>query len=328
MKVRAILLAAFVSVLAGGLALADTVTLEDGTTLEGTVTVRGSRVTVETSSGTLTLPASRVASIQSGQSGAEQHNPPRATVQEQQPRAEGRAQPRQTAGDRGAQQQEESDIVRVADVLRRRIDVHFDGVPISEVLSYIQEVTGVNLVMTNTVRQSVEPVYLRLRDAPVETVLEFALEQHGFAYDIRPGEVLFIGEENEVRRYVMRVYPVMDLLVNRGDLRDVGLPGARDLGRGVDRTDDFGLGTGRDRGATRQRGRGGTGRQSGFSPQFGTGQPTGQAFTRDGRADTDDEMARRAGNLILLMKQTCGYGTWRDPNWPGILGTDDPGIGQ
>lgn len=358
-------LACFI-VLWGHAVAADTVTLSDGTTLQGEATLKAGRATVETSTGTLTLPAWRVESIEGEPTGAGRPEPQpdraatggarapqgRLTIKaEDVPLArllariskETGADIRAVSGLRESETRVTVDLqdvplsealrrvlegteyrlraradgvfevrrptagpeVTVAHVLERRIDVDFDGVPLSDMLSYIREITGVNMVVSNDVRMSADPVYLRMRNATVETVLELALEPRGFDYAVRPGQILFVGEEGEVQKHGFRVYPVTDLLLNRGApaaTGAAGLPGTRGTA-------------------------GGGGGGGGLNPQFAPSSSGGQAFIRAGAAGADGTaapMVRRAGDLILLMKQTCGRGTWRDPDPSAVVGGTTP----
>jgi len=340
-------------------AAADTVTLKDGTTVQGATAVKAGRVIIETTTGTLTLPAWRVASVQGKLTRRKRPEPTRepGAATERSGALEGRLTIKaqdvllaqllaRISRESGADIRAVSDVrepgvrvsvdvqdvpvsealrrvlegtpyrlrvrpdglfeirraarepqVTVADVLERRIDVDFDGVPLSDVLSYIQEVTGVNMVVSNEVRLSGAPVVLTMRSARVETMLELALEPHGFDYAVRPGQVLFVGEESEVRQHVFRVYPVTDLLLNRGGTSAPGaggLPGTRGTAGG------------------------------GLNPQFGGARSSGQAFIRGGSTagggQGAGQMALRAGDLILLIQQICGRGTWREPNSTGTIG--------
>ncbi|MFO7957954.1 MAG: STN domain-containing protein [Candidatus Brocadiia bacterium] len=357
-------LACFIVLWGHGVA-ADTITLSDGTVLQGAAAVKADRVTIETSTGTLTLPAWRVESIEGEPTGAARPEPQpgrnatgkgrapegRLTIKaENVPLAQLLAQiSKKTGADiRAVSDLRESETrvtadlqdvpvdealrrvlegteyrlrvrpggvfevrrppaepeATVAEVLERRIDVDFDGIPLSDMLSYIQEVTGVNMVVSNEVRRSPEPVYLRMRNVSVETVLELALEPHGFDYAVRPGQILFVGEEGEVHKHVFRVYPVTDLLLNRGAPAapgGAGLPGTR--------------------------GTAGGGGGGGLNPQFAPAPSGGQAFIRGGAAGDGGAaapMVRRAGDLVLLIKQTCGRNTWREANAPGLVGGTTP----
>jgi hypothetical protein len=200
---------------------------------------------------------------------------------------------------------------RVRDVLDRRIDVDFEGMAVQDVLIYIRELTGVNMALAPEVRADTTPVSLHLKGVRIGEILDLALEPTGLGYSVRPGEILFVrpGASDEL---VMRIYPVADLLVSKEDR-----PGGGNAGLG---------GGGGNAGGGRGGGtRGGLG---GSNPQYAVGQggsrlQAGGGTTAGSRSNS--ELAARAENLILLIKNTCGRGTWEDPAGAGVI---DAGTGR
>jgi len=178
------------------------------------------------------------------------------------------------------------------------MSVDFDGVPLHDALEYVREVTGVNMALSSEVRADTEPVHLRLKQVRLETILELILEPRGFSYTVRPGEVLYVraGAAGDL---VPRVYEVTDLLVS---------------------TEDRGLGqqaAGRGGGTTT--GRGGA---VGVSPQYAGTSRSARAVSggRSGQnARYTSSITSRGENLVLLIKGTCGHGTWMDPTSSGLI---------
>lgn len=61
----------------------------------------------------------------------------------------------------------------------RKVTVNFPGTALSEVISFLQDVTGLNLVLAPEIDAEATQVNLRLADMPVEVVLQLILEQTG-----------------------------------------------------------------------------------------------------------------------------------------------------
>jgi hypothetical protein len=299
---------------------ADTVVLGNGARLTGEVVVGPERLTVRSASGSVVLPLRRILKVE-GESGGAVALPGRPA------RAVARSTEALTveAGDADKSAAEEAPTPtprasggppRVRDVLAQRIDIDFEGVAAEDVLVYIRELTGVNLALAPEVRLDATPVNLRLRDVRIEEVLELILEPRSLHYSIRPGEILYVygGAGGE---FVMRVYPVADLLVSTEDRYGGG-----------DLTTGNGTGGGLGGGGTRGGGGGNTRGGGGAAfPQYqGVGTRSG-AQLQGGRATAAgdqgiSELGGRANALILLIKNTCGRGTWEDPAGAGVIEVD------
>lgn len=277
---------------------ADTVFLTDGTELTGEVQTAHRQVTVRTEDGVLTLPAWRVARVESPGGAAAPSGPPQ---REAAPAAGGEGavaerpvQPA-AAGTGGPP--------RVQDVLASRMSVDFDGVPLHDALAYIHEVTGVNMALSSDVGADTAPIYLHVKQVRLETILELVLKPRGFVCSVRPGEILYvsIGPAGDL---VPRVYEVTDLLLSTED-RGTGQAAAGGQGRGT-------------------AGASVTGGAGGLSPQFtgasrnvrtvnagGNGRGAGYGYM--------SSISSRAENLVFMIKGTCGPGTWMDPTSSGLI---------
>jgi len=322
MKVAGRLAAAVL--VAGGLcplwARADTVVLRDGTRIAGEVEKTHRKVSITTAEGTLTLPLWRVVSIEVSGSAIEPAGKPAgrppapAKAQESPvaPEAEPASSPARApkAGARApAPARPVTTPPKVADVLARQLSVDFQGNELVDVLDYVRELTGVNMALHSAVLRDKEPVYLRVENVPVKTILDVVLKPRGLGYSVRPGEILYV-HPGPGAPYVPRVYYVSDLLLSTEDrYSSAGGDGA---------------------GATSLSGRGAAG-GTGF--QFaGSGSRAGGAVlwqfggarSRGGRGGGNvgeefSPLTARAQNLVLLIKMACGFGTWENPADTGLI---------
>jgi hypothetical protein len=300
---------------------ADTVVLGNGARLTGEVRVGRDSVTVRSADGELVLPLWRVLRVE-GKSAGSAAMPARpaaptaeapaeseaAPAVAQEPASPVAAAPKPTVASRVS-----GGPTPVRQALARRIDIDFEGVSVEDVLIYIREVTGVNMAIAPEVRLDTMPVSLHLRNVRIEEILDLVLEPRGLGYSIRPGDILYF-HSGATQKMVTRVYPVADLLVSTEDRFGGGNSG---LGGGT----GGGLGGNRGGGNRTSGTRGG----GSFNPQF-TG-PQAGAQPQAARISTtgtgaNSGLAARAGNLILLIKNTCGRGTWEDPADPGVIDAD------
>lgn len=284
--------------LVAGWAQADTVVLLDGARLTGEVEVTRKGVTVRSGDGTLTLPAWRVARVVRAEASSEPAQKPAAEAPA--PETAERQEP--------AAREKQDRPPAVARVLKQKLSVDFEGASLEDVLSYIREVTGVNMGLTAEVRADTDPVYLNLTDVTVESILELVLEPRGFGYAVKPGDILYVRKGRLGEDLQVRVYDVRDLLLSNEDR--FGGAGAGGVGAG-----GGGQGAG---------GAGGLGGGGGFSPQFGGGQggagaQFGGGGGAQGRAGLTRPLNARAQDLILLIKVTCGEGTWMVPSSTGLI---------
>lgn len=265
------------------LAAADTVVLRDGARVKGEVRVGREHVEVSTATGTLSLPKRRVQSIARDDEKASVRRPRKRaeTASREEPEGEPVAE-REPESPEAAQAgaRPEDGPPAVAEVLEQRIDIEFDGAPVSEVVDFLRQVTGANFVISRRVRRNAEGVHLRLNDVTVRQVLDLLGDSHNLRYETRPGRILYVAQRGTGEGYVLRLYDVRDLLVSSEDA-DIN---------GDENGDGGGLNSGD------------------FNPQFGA--PTGGA-----RIEQDDEDERttryeRAWYLVELMQGTCGTGTW------------------
>ena len=259
---------------------AETVILADGSRLEGQVQVAGGQVTIATREATLTLPVSRVMGIEAACAA-----PTPAAPQAAAPMA-----PAAPAAPVVPAVVQTSGPPPLARALATRTDVSFDGVSPDEAFDYVRQITGMNLVLSNDVRRDTTPVYLRLHDVTVATVLETLGDLNGYAYDQRHGEILVARMRATGPSLSLRSFNVRDLLVSTEDL------GSNLSGNGNGGGGGSGVSLG-----TSSSSSSGSGRSQGASPQFG-----GSA----GGGATPDSLFFRSQDLAQLIMQTCGDGTW------------------
>lgn len=313
---------------------ADTVVLTGGKRVTGKVTTGPEFVTVMSSAGIVRIPRWRVARVAGekdeaaeqpageapaaaaaeGGEAAQASAGPVASPRPAKPAAAPAAPTRTGAPGRGAPD--------VAEVLSRKVTVDFQGTSLVDVLVYFRELTGINMAIHRDVLLETEPVYITAEDVTVETVLDLAFEDRAVGYRVIGGSVLFAYGRDGAQQYDLRFYPVADLLISTEDRRNGTAAGATS-GRG-------GLGGGGGGGGG---GTGGT-RGGGGLPQFavpqampgvvGVGGAAGAVpggATRGVGAQPRSAMQARAQNLILLIKNTCGRGTWADPTGSGLIDT-------
>jgi hypothetical protein len=276
-------LVALVALSLGARVRAETVVLADGSRVEGQVRELNGRVTIESSTGTLTLPADKVLRVETAPAPAAAAPAPEPA----QPPAAAPAQPR--AGSATSLEQ----------ALGRSIDVNFDSVAPAEAFDYVRQVSGINLVLDNDVRADTRPVNLRLHDVSLVNVLGLLAEMNGYAYETRPGPILFVRTKTAASTYIVRIYPVTDLLVS-----------TEDTGAGLGTQGSFGQGTGNTNAGLSTRGSSAgnvSNRNTNLNPQYG---PAGGAPVITSTSPLTDVLTGRAQDLILLIEGACGQGTW------------------
>ena len=270
---------------------AETVILADGSRIEGQVQVAGGQVSITTQGATLTLPASRVIGLERAAAAA-------APVAPLAPAAPKVAAPPAASVVPAAAPV--SGPPPLGQALAMRTVVAFDGASPDEAFGYLRQITGMNLVLSNDVRRDATPVYMRLHDVTVATVLNMLADMNGYAYEQKPGEILFAGMKSAGTGYVMRVYQVRDLLVSTEDLGSSlsGTNGGQSNGGG-----NANLGRSNTSGANRSQGP---------SPQFaapssGSATISGAGTSSITGAAVPDGLLSRAQDLALLIIQTCGH---------------------
>jgi len=161
----------------------------------------------------------------------------------------------------------------------------FDDLPLSSVVDYLQQVTGINFVYNR--QDMVEDPRLTLN---VKTTLEVGLDQitdmTGTVWKVQNG-LIHIGLASVIDEYELRLYSVRDLLISYADT------GGRSGGDDDDDDDDD------------------------------------SSYRGDDDDDDDDDdtgagsVRDRAYELIMLLQQACGAGTWRSIVALGFTGDDD-----
>jgi type II secretory pathway component GspD/PulD (secretin) len=103
----------------------------------------------------------------------------------------------------------------------RRVPARFgaegEGAPLEEVASYLQNVTGVNFVLSSKVRDELDEaeksIQLDLPERSVKQLLDIITEvRENLRYKIEDGVVKFVTKEELVGGQVLRMYEVRDLI--------------------------------------------------------------------------------------------------------------------
>jgi type II secretory pathway component GspD/PulD (secretin)/uncharacterized protein YqgQ len=94
----------------------------------------------------------------------------------------------------------------------RKVTLNFPDTPFSEVISFLQDITGLNITVSPQVDQEEVTVSLRLREIPLEDALKIILENTQLAMVFKD-ETLMITPPEEARGdYHLEIYDVQDLL--------------------------------------------------------------------------------------------------------------------
>jgi len=112
---------------------------------------------------------------------------------------------------------EDEAIISKMKTIRKSVD--FTETPIQQVVDFLQDVYGVNIVLDQTALEWLGDIFitLKLRDVTLETVLDFVTRQHGLAYVVQKG-VVFISTPDQAREEVVRVsFDVKDLVIRVPD---------------------------------------------------------------------------------------------------------------
>ncbi len=260
-------------VVAVGQVGADTVVLKDGTRIEGRADVDARYVTVRSGGGILTLPRWRVSRVEPDR---EDDSAPAARAQAAPPAGEAPGPLQAVAAPKpeAAPPARAPGAPRVEDVLDRPVEVDFAGAPVIDILTYLQDVTGVNMLIGPAVDEDDRELHVHLHDMPLRLVLEHVLEPLGFGYSVRAGNLLYVDTRSAAARYEVRVYPVRDLLRNMGDATLAA----------------------------------GGGLEGGFQLESDAGSGDGGSQYDGPRSVTTSE---RTESIILLMNHCCAGGRWR-----------------
>lgn len=202
-------------------ASADRVALKNGVVVTGKARVYGNAVCVENDTGVLTLPLWRVerVSISDGKPEAPQGMVEQAAGPDAQ-RAGG------PGGKQGASEDLAARLSSALTVLEKRIDVHLDGVPLADTISYLQEITGANFsYRLSDLEADPTSVTLSLRNVTLRQVLKALLEERGLAWRVHEN-IIRIRPAGELWPTTVRVYDVRDLLIDSSDIEAVRTPTA------------------------------------------------------------------------------------------------------
>jgi type II secretory pathway component GspD/PulD (secretin)/Tfp pilus assembly protein PilF len=94
----------------------------------------------------------------------------------------------------------------------QKVTFNFAATPFSEVVSFLQDITGLNITVSKQIDQDQVKVNLRLKDVKLEDALKIILEQTGFARSFK-NETLWISPKEEAKgEYYLDIYDVQDIL--------------------------------------------------------------------------------------------------------------------
>jgi type II secretory pathway component GspD/PulD (secretin)/tetratricopeptide (TPR) repeat protein len=127
--------------------------------------------------------------------------------------------PYEFSGKDGASTADKDAILKILGERRvpARFGVDGEGAPLSEVASYLQNVTGINFVLSAKVRdeldESEKSIQLDLPDRSVKQLLDIITEvRANLRYKIADGVVKFVTKEELVGGQVLHMYEVRDLI--------------------------------------------------------------------------------------------------------------------
>jgi hypothetical protein len=120
----------------------------------------------------------------------------------------------------------------------RKVNVDFEDLPLSEVLKFFSNATGVNLVLSPMVTEKRDAadltVTLRLNEVSVKTALSIVLKLKDLASVYRHGVIMITTPQDARGKPTLKIYPISDLTFR---LRDFPAPdiqlrpsGAEDFG--------------------------------------------------------------------------------------------------
>jgi len=99
--------------------------------------------------------------------------------------------------------------IRIDGALERRISATFRDTPFTEVVDYLREVSGVNLVTDPETLATAKPLTLKLKSAVrLRAALDWIMEIEGLSYDIRDEAIFISSSERIAGPAVTKVYDI------------------------------------------------------------------------------------------------------------------------
>ncbi|MDP7034310.1 MAG: hypothetical protein QF752_07430 [Planctomycetota bacterium] len=102
-----------------------------------------------------------------------------------------------------------------------RVSVNFKGRPLSEVLDFLSNVSGIDIVVhPELIRledDRVRSIHLRLRDLPLDHTLDLLADLTGTRRVWKRGVILFVNPKRLQPPIVQRVYDIRDLMITLKD---------------------------------------------------------------------------------------------------------------
>src|SRR5439155_25304938 len=88
----------------------------------------------------------------------------------------------------------------------------FPGSPLSEVVVFLQDITGLNITVSKTVDQEQKKVTLRLKDVILDNALQIILQQVDMAKTFKNETLMLVPKEEAKGEYYLEIYDVQDIL--------------------------------------------------------------------------------------------------------------------
>jgi hypothetical protein len=204
-------------------------------------------------------------------------------------------------------------------------EVRLDGVPLTDALDFLRDISGVNLVVNWKALEDAgvtrdTPISLRLRSIPLRKALELILSEAGggdkLTYDIDDGIVEITTQELADSRMITKVYPIEDLLIVIPDFTDAptfdltALSQQSQMGGGMGGMGGYGGGMG-GYGGGMGGGYGGGGSSGGiFGNSSGGGYGGGGGGSGSNREAPQKTKTERAQDLMDLIRAIVQPDVW------------------
>ncbi|MBN4049889.1 hypothetical protein JYT84_00515 [bacterium AH-315-M10] len=141
--------------------------------------------------------------------------------------------PREAGGDEVI---EDREVAAIKEKLRRKVTLDFTGTPLTDVVQFLRETTGVNMVINPEVlKEKTEDelkVDLKVEQLEVASALKLILDLKQLGYRITSGVVYVTKKEDVGGKALSRVYNVRDLTLKIPDFKGVDIDITQQSGGG------------------------------------------------------------------------------------------------
>lgn len=129
------------------------------------------------------------------------------------------ATPALAQGGRSEVDTRKSEIVNKLSTMR--ISVNFEGIPLSDALSFVREFSGINIVVGAEVGESLSDEQLRItlkvKDLLLKSVLKLMLSPRDLTATYKQGVLLIVPKGSVDKAVTLQLYDVRDLLIQLQD---------------------------------------------------------------------------------------------------------------